>query len=72
MAHAKCLVCDSKEMMAALNKSTELTILYEPKDSSAIDKTEQYAGIALKGQAETAPGTRNHDAWTVMLEPYME
>jgi len=72
MAHAKCLVCDSKEVMAALNKSTELTILYEPKDSSTIEQIDQYAGIALKGQAETAPGTRNHDAWTVMLEPYMD
>ncbi len=72
MEHAKCLLCDSMETMAVLNKSTELTILYEPKDSNAIPNIEQYAGIALKGQVETAPGTRNHDAWTVMLEPYMD
>lgn len=72
MAHAKCLVCESEELMEALNKSTELTILYQPKDSGALTNIEQYAGLALKGEVETAPGTRNHDAWTELLEPYMD
>lgn len=72
MQFAKCLITDNPSLVEHLKNITDLPILYQAKEISSIHHIEQYTGIALKGEKETEPGTRNHDAWTALLDKFMD
>lgn len=50
-------------------KNKGYTVLYQPSNLS--ENIDAYNGIALEGQREDKPGTRDHGSWTDFLEPYM-
>ncbi len=72
MQFAKCLITDNENVLQMLKEKTDLPILYQAKNGVSIKNIEQYSGIAFKGENETSPGVRNHEAWTALLEPFMD
>jgi hypothetical protein len=52
-----------------------LKSIYEQPVILAIDdiivNAADYDGISFKGVPEDKPGTRNHEVWNQVLEPYM-
>lgn len=72
MEHAKCLITNNSSLIEPLKSITDLSVIYQAKETSAISDIGQYEGIAFQGKNETSPGIRNQDDWTALLEPFMD
>ncbi len=71
-ANIKALICYTKEMANILVQKFNLPVLLQSKNYTDFKTLNTNIGIALKGEFETIPGTRNHDAWNSLLENVLE
>jgi hypothetical protein len=72
MKFAKCLITDNPSLPDQLKLIIDLPVLFQSNAADYNQPIEQYSGIAFKGETEMESGTRNHDAWTSLLDKFMD
>ncbi|NQW43539.1 MAG: hypothetical protein HQ463_08935 [Bacteroidetes bacterium] len=67
---AKCLLVFDKTQAEILAVQYNIPVILETTNLDELKTLHENTGIALKGEFEKVPGTRNHESWNALLEPY--